>query len=129
MLSYNPDLSIKDNFSLIMESIENVQSGQITFAARNSEYGGFKIKKNDILAFKDRKLIHKHSDPVKSVIKLVSSMVKKGTSFITLIYGHEITQEQAEAAFTHIQNKYGSHIDVTLINGEQPLDYFIVSVE
>ena len=129
MLSYNPDLSIKDNFSLIMESLENVQSGQVTFAARNSEYGGFKIKKNDILAFKDRKLIHKHSDPVKSVIKLVSSMVKKGTSFITLIYGHEITQEQAETAFTHIQNKYGSHIDVTLINGEQSLDYFIVSVE
>ena len=129
MLSYNPDLSIKDNFSLIMENIANVQSGQVTFAARNSEYGGFKIKKNDILAFKDRKLIHKHSDPVKSVIKLVGSMVKKGTSFITLIYGHEITQEQAEIAFTHIQNKYGSHIDVTLINGEQPLDYFIVSVE
>lgn len=129
MLSYNPDLSIKDNFSLIMKNISNTQSGQITFAARNSEYGGFKIKKNDILAFKDRKLIHKHSDPVKSVIKLVNSMVKKGTSFITLIYGHEITQEQAEVAFTHIQNKYGSHIDVTLINGEQPLDYFIVSVE
>lgn len=129
MLSYNPDLSIKENFSLIMESISNVQSGQITFAARDSEYGGFKIKKNDILAFKDRKLMHKHSDPVKAVIKLVTSMVKKGTSFITLIYGHEISQEQAETAFNYVQHKYGSHTDVTLINGNQPLDYFIVSVE
>lgn len=129
LLSYDPDLSISENFSLIMENMSNVQSGQITFAARDSEYGGFKIKKDDILAFKDRKLVHKHSNPVKSVIKLVNSMVNKGTSFITLIYGNDITEEQAETAFEYIQNKYGSHIDVTLINGGQPLDYFIVSVE
>lgn len=129
MLSYDPDLSIKENFTLMMESIDNVQSGQVTFAARDSEYGGFKIKKDDILAFKDRKLALKHSDPVKAVIKLIASMVKKNTSFITLIYGQEITEEQAETAFEYIQKKYGAHIDVTLINGGQPLDYFVISVE
>ena len=111
------------------EAISHVKSGQITFAARDSEYGGFKIKKNDILAFSSGKLIHKAKDPVKSVVKLINSLVDKNTAFITIIYGHEITEEQADFAFKQIQSKVGSHVDITLINGQQPLDYFIVSVE
>ena len=129
MLAFNPDFGVMENFKLMDEAISHVKSGQITFAARDSEYGGFKIKKNDILAFSSGKLIHKAKDPVKSVVKLINSLVDKNTAFITIIYGHEITEEQADFAFKQIQSKVGSHVDITLINGQQPLDYFIVSVE
>lgn len=129
MLAFNPDIGVMENFKIMSDAIAHVKSGQITFAARDSEYGGFKIKKDDILAFTSGKLVHKAKDPVKSVVKLVHSLTDKTTSFITLIYGNSITEEQAESAFKQIQSKVGSGVDVTLINGQQPLDYFIVSVE
>ncbi len=129
MLAFNPELGVMENFKLMSDAVAHVKSGQITFAARDSEYGGFKIKKDDILAFASGKLVHKAKDPVKSVVKLVHSLTDKNTSFITLIYGNGITEEQADSAFSQIQAKVGSNVDVTLINGQQPLDYFIVSVE
>ena len=129
MLAFNPELGVMENFKLMSDAVAHVKSGQITFAARDSEYGGFKIKKDDILAFASGKLVHKAKDPVKSVVKLVHSLTDKSTSFITLIYGNGITEEQADSAFSQIQAKVGSNVDVTLINGQQPLDYFIVSVE
>ena len=129
MLAFNPDIGVMENFKIMSDAIAHVKSGQITFAARDSEYGGFKIKKDDILAFTSGKLVHKAKDPVKSVVKLVHSLTDKTTSFITLIYGNSITEEQAESAFKQIQSKVGSGVDVTVINGQQPLDYFIVSVE
>lgn len=129
MLAFNPELGVMENFKLMSDAVAHVKSGQITFAARDSEYGGFKIKKDDILAFASGKLVHKAKDPVKSVVKLVHSLTDKSTSFITLIYGNGITEEQADSAFSQIQVKVGSNVDVTLINGQQPLDYFIVSVE
>lgn len=129
MLAFNPDLDIMENFALMNKALSNVKSGQVTFAARDSEYGGFKIKKDDILAFTNGKLVHKAKDPVKSVVKLVHSMVDKKTSFITVVYGNNITDEQANSAFKQIQSKVSSCVDITLINGQQPLDYFIVSVE
>lgn len=129
LLAFNPDLDIMENFALMNKALSNVKSGQITFAARDSEYGGFKIKKDDILAFTNGKLVHKAKDPVKSVVKLVHSMVDKKTSFITIVYGSDITDEQANLAFKQIQSKVSSSVDITLINGQQPLDYFIVSVE
>ena len=129
MLAFNPELGVMENFQLMSDAVAHVKSGQITFAARDSEYGGFKIKKNDILAFASGKLVHKAKDPVKSVVKLVHSLTDKNTSFITLIYGNGITEEQADSAFSQIQAKVGANVDVTLINGQQPLDYFIVSVE
>lgn len=129
MLAYNPDFDVMENFKIMNEAIDHVKSGQVTFAARDSEYGGFKIKKDDILAFSSGKLLHKAKDPIKSVVKLISSLVDKRTAFITIIYGHGITEEQADTVFKQVQSKAGSHVDITLINGQQPLDYFIVSVE
>ena len=129
MLAFNPDFGVMENFKLMSDAIDHVKSGQVTFAARDAEYGGFKIKKDDILAFNSGKLLHKAKNPVKSLIKLVNSLTDKKTSFITIIYGHGITEKQAESAFNQIKNKVSTDVDITLINGQQPLDYFIVSVE
>lgn len=129
MLAFNPEANVMENFRLMSAAIEHVKSGQVTFAARDSEYGGFKIKKDDILAFSSGKLLFKSKDPVKAVVKLVHSLADKHTAFVTIIYGHQITENQADSAFKQIQAKLGARVDVTLINGQQPLDYFIVSVE
>ena len=105
-------------------------TGQVTFAARNSEFGSTKIKEGEIIALENGKLcITDKDDPVKAAYKLTKSMVRKDTSFITIIYGEDVSDEDAQACLKQVQAKYGSSVDVTLVNGGQPIYYFIISVE
>ena len=130
MLAFDPDLKPSANKQLMIDASEYVSTGQVTFAARNSEFGSTKIKEGDIIALDNGKLcITDKDDPIKVAYKLVKSMVKKNTSFVTLIYGNEITDEQAEQLFALVSSKFGSNIDVTLVNGGQPVYYFIISIE
>ena len=75
-----------------------ISTGQVTFASRDSEFGGFKIKSNDILGLDNGKLVFTEKDPVNAVIRLTISMIKKDTEFITIIYGEGISKQQAEKA-------------------------------
>lgn len=68
-------------------------------------------------------------DPVHIVSKLAKSMVNRSTSFITIIYGDNVTEAQAEEAYNQIKAKVGGDIEVTLVNGGQPVYYFVLSVE
>lgn len=129
LLAYDPEMEPEDCAAQMMEAAGNVSTGQVTFAARDSEYGGFKIKENDIIALENGKLTLVEKDPVKAVIKLTKSMAKRDTSFITLISGENVTETQVEEARKGIQSKVGNHVDITVVNGGQPVYYFIVSVE
>lgn len=129
MLAYDPDATDTQNIDQMIAAFSKVHTGQVTFAARDSEFGGFKIKEGEILGLENGKLEYVEKDPVKVALKLTRSMVKKDTSFITIIYGEDITEEQADELQQAVEAKVGSHIEVTLISGEQPVYYFIISVE
>lgn len=68
-------------------------------------------------------------DIIHTCSKLTRSMVNRSTSFITIIYGEEITEAQANDAYNRIKSKISNDIEVTLVNGGQPVYYFIISVE
>ena len=130
MLAYDPDLTADGNKQLMLDAASGVMTGQVTFAARNSEFGSTKIKEGEIIALENGKLcITDKDDPVKAAYKLTKSMVRKDTSFITIIYGEDVSDEDAQACLKQVQAKYGSSVDVTLVNGGQPIYYFIISVE
>lgn len=129
MLAYDADLSEEKNISQMTEAAKGVSTGQVTFAARNAEFGGVHIREGDILGMENGKLVLTERDPVKAAIKLTRSMTKRDSSFITLIYGQDISEEQAEEVRKHVQSKVGNHADITLVNGGQPVYYFIISVE
>ena len=101
----------------------------VTYAARNSEFGSTKIKEGEIIALNNGKLTHKDKDPVHAVVKLAKDMINRDTSYVTLIYGNGINEAQAEAALQSIQSRAGSNVEVSLIEGDQPIYYFILSVE
>ena len=103
--------------------------GLVTFAARNSEFGGKKIKEGDIIALENGKLTITEKSAVKALVKLAKSMVTRDTSFITLIYGEDIEEEDAQKAFDELQDKFGSRADISLVKGDQPVYYFILSIE
>lgn len=129
ILSYSFENDMESNIDIMTAAFSKVKTGQITFAARDSEFGGFKIKERDILALSDGKLVFTDKDPVKAVTKLAKSLSNKDTEFITLIYGESISLEQAEKAKEMIESALKNKIEVTLVNGEQPIYHFVISVE
>ena len=129
ILSYSFENDMESNIYIMTAAFSKVKTGQITFAARDSEFGGFKIKERDILALSDGKLVFTDKDPVKAVTKLAKSLSNKDTEFITLIYGESISLEQAEKAKEMIESALKNKIEVTLVNGEQPIYHFVISVE
>jgi dihydroxyacetone kinase-like predicted kinase len=68
-------------------------------------------------------------DPVKTAYRLVRSMASRDTAFVTIIYGEDITEEQAQKLSDMLESRMGGDVEITLINGGQPVYYFIVSVE
>ncbi|MEE1060260.1 MAG: DAK2 domain-containing protein [Ruminococcus sp.] len=129
MINFDPEISAESNAQLMLDAAQAVGTGLVTFAARNSEFGGKKIKEGDIIALENGKLTITEKTPAKAVLKLAKNMVSRDTSFITLIYGNEITDDEAKAAYEELRVKYGSKTDISLIKGDQPVYYFILSVE
>ena len=129
MLAFNPDATPEQNADEMMAAAGRVLTGQITFAARDSEFGGFKIKEGEILALQDGKLMFAEKDVNKAALKLTKSMAGRDAMFVTVIYGEDVSDEQAEELLHAIENKLGSHVEVTLVKGGQPVYYYIISVE
>ena len=129
MLNFDPEISAESNAQLMMDSAQNVGTGLVTFAARSSEFGGKKIKEGDIIALENGKLTITEKSAVKALVKLAKNMVNRETSFITLIYGEEVSEEDANKAYEELRDKFGSRTDISLVKGDQPVYYFILSVE
>lgn len=129
LLSYDPDMSSNDALEVMKDSFKNVQTGSVTFAARDSEFGMHKIKEGEIIALENGKLTVTEKDIAKAAIKVTKNLVTKESSFITVISGEGVTQEQADKVVDTLNSKYGKDIEITYINGGQPVYYFIISVE
>lgn len=128
MLNFDPEISAESNAQLMTDALASVGTGLVTFAARSSEFGG-KIKEGDIIALENGRLTITEKSTVKALVKLAKDMVSRDTSFITLIYGEDVSEEEAEKAYGELREKFGSRTDITLVKGDQPVYYFILSVE
>ena len=129
MLSFDPDADDNTNAIEMQKAAEKIVTGQITFAARDSQADGHDIKKGDLMALLGGKITFVDNDLPKTVMKLLKQMVKRDSQFITVIHGEDVTEEQAAAIEAQINEKYGSKAEITVINGGQPIYYYIISVE
>ncbi len=129
MLAFDPDAEVSDNADAMITAAEGVSTGTVTFAARDSEFGGFKIKEGDTMGLTNGKLEFVGDTPVRTVYKVAKALLSKHTSFITLIYGEGVSEEDANEAMRLIRNKVGDDVEINLVNGGQPVYYFILSVE
>lgn len=131
MLAFDGTLSYDENRLNMTKQFDSVQTGLVTFAARDSEFDGHSIKKGEILGLDNGKLSFTERDIQKTVVKLTKALIKKASDsgFITLIYGSDITDEQADAARAALQERFGDDHDITLVNGGQPVYYYMISVE
>ncbi len=129
MLSFDPEQDDNTNAIEMQKAAEKIATGQITFAARDSQADGHNIKKGDLMALTGGKITFVDNDLEKTVLKLLKQMIKKDSQFVTVIYGEDVTEEQAELIEATIQEKFGQKVEITVINGGQPIYYYIISVE
>ena len=113
MLAFDPDSDAEANKEAMLEAAGNVDTGLVTFAARDSEYDGHTIRHGDILGLKNGKLEYIEKDPVAACVRVTRSFASKHTSFVTLIYGEGISQEQAEEAKRILENKLHSDVEIS----------------
>ena len=129
MLNFDPDASEYENATNMMQAADKVATGLVTFAARDSDFDGRKIKKGEILALENGKLVATGTDVTKVTYCLARSMCKKDTNFITVISGCDVSEEDAARTTELVQAKCPAGIEVTHLNGGQPVYYYIISVE
>ena len=135
MLAFDPGQSVNDNLLSMMKAADNVYTGQVTFAARDSEYNGKAIKQGQILVLENGKVTYAGDDMRHSVRKVAKNLISTrralnmDTSLITIFYGEDVTEAQAEEMCAAVQDKVGKDIEVTVLPGGQPVYYYILSVE
>ena len=129
MLVFDPDCDADTNVDNMMQAAKNVATGQITFAARDSEFGAKRIKEGEIIGLNNGKLTVTSSSPNKALYKLAKSMINRDMSFVTLISGEDVSDEDAAAAVEMLETKFADQVDITYIKGDQPIYYYIFSVE
>ena len=129
MLAFDESSDFSTNGVNMTKALDNVGSGSITFAVRDSDFEGKQIKKGEILAMENGKLAFVEKDVTKALIKITKKLIRSGSSYITIIYGSDVTDETAQAAFEALRAKISDDIEIVLVNGGQPVYYYIISIE
>ena len=129
MLAFDPSVDLEANEINMTQAIDHVSSGQITFAARDSDFDGHNIKAGEILALDNGKLSFTEKDLQKALLRLVKRMLKNDSSFVTVIYGNNVSEHQADEALKALEEKFGNNVQISMVNGGQPVYYYIISVE
>ena len=129
MLNFDPDLKPEENAVAMMQAADHVNTGLITYAARDSEFDGKPIKKGEIMALENGKIVSTSTDITKATYRLARNMCKKDSSFVTIISGCDVSDEDAEKVTEIVKAKCPNHVEVSHIRGGQPVYYYMISVE
>ncbi len=128
MLSFNPEGSVEENEAALTEALATVDTMQITYAARNSDFDGYLIHEGDYLAMYGSALFGTSRD-IKALVKSLAEKVKEdGKEYITIYYGADITEKQAQKT-ADLFSQILPDADVNLLNGGQPVYYYLISAE
>ena len=128
MLAADPEASEEDNTSAMTEAYGRVRTSEVTYAARDSDFGGFAIKQGDYLALEEHQLFGTDQDLEALLDRLAHAQTHQEAEFISLFYGEDVTEEQAQKAEA-IFAAACPNAEVSLLPGGQPVYYYMISAE
>jgi len=128
MLSYNPDAPLADNLKEMTAAIKTVESGEVTYAVRDTQIGNLKIKKGNIIGIYAGEIVCCGKSVEAVTTQLIEKMLAKGGEVVSLYYGKDVSQVKAEEFGESLEEKFPD-AEVFVRYGGQPLYYFLVSVE
>lgn len=128
LVGFNPEATVEENEANMVEALSYVKSGQVTFAVRDTVMNGIEIREGNIIGIAEKEMIAAGDEVDEVAKKLVEKLVDEDSAIITLFYGEDVTEEQAEELRGELEEKF-EDIDVELYYGGQPLYYYLISVE
>ena len=127
-LAFNPEASVPVNKTNMTHAIDNVTSGLVTYAVRDTTMNGFRLKAGDIIGLDNKKILAQGLTIDETTIKLIEAMKTNDHEMITLYYGEGVTEEDAEALSQKVAEEF-PECDVDFHYGGQPVYYYMVSLE
>ncbi|MFW2108766.1 DAK2 domain-containing protein [Bacillus spizizenii] len=128
LLAFNPDQEAEANEGNMLSAIQQVKSGQVTYSVRDTHIDGKDIKKGDFMGILNGTIIGTAEDQLSAAKMLLSEMIGEDDEIVTILYGEDASQEEAEELEAFLSEKY-EEIEVEIHNGKQPLYSYIVSAE
>lgn len=128
IINYVPDISIEENEAVMTEEAQNVATGQVTYAVRDTMIDNKEIHQGDFMGIGDKGILSVGTDLQEVAFEMVSEMMQDDYELISIYYGADISEEQAQELVSRIQEKYTS-CDVELQFGGQPIYSYVVSAE
>lgn len=128
MIAYNPEVDVEANIEAMTKAIEEVRSGQVTYAVRDSCIDDVEIKEGDIMGITDKKIAVVGMDIAQVTQELLDTMLEQGGEIVTVIYGSDAKEEDNDSIRSYLEERYPD-IDVEIISGGQPLYYYLLAVE
>ena len=125
---FNSDADVSENEEELKELMEAVKTGSVTYAVRDTEIDGINIEEGDMLGLVEGKIKEVGKDKFEVAEKVLANMVDDDSELITVFYGEDIKEEEANSFVEKLEEKY-EDCDIQLYKGDQPLYYFLMSVE
>ena len=128
LVNYIPDHSAEENKEQMMAEIENVKTGQVTYAVRDTEIDGKTIKQNDFMGIGDKSILSVGTDLRATTLEMVDAMVDEDSAIVSIYFGSDSDEDSANELATAIEEK-NPDVEVEVNDGGQPIYYYVISVE
>ena len=128
LVNYIPDHSAEENKEQMMAEIENVKTGQVTYAVRDTEIDGKTIKQNDFMGIGDKSILSVGTDLRATTLEMVDAMVDEDSAIVSIYFGSDSDEDSANELAAAIEEKYPD-VEVEVNDGGQPIYYYVLSVE
>ena len=128
LVNYIPDHSAEENKEQMMAEIENVKTGQVTYAVRDTEIDGKTIKQNDFMGIGDKSILSVGTDLKATTLEMVDAMVDEDSAIVSIYFGSDSDEDSANELAAAIEEKYPG-VEVEVNDGGQPIYYYVISVE
>ncbi|MCC3867303.1 DAK2 domain-containing protein [Terrisporobacter mayombei] len=128
LVTFDADADVSENEANMMEALSSVKSGQVTYAVRDTVINDVEVKEGNIIGIAEGKLLSAGDNVDEITADLIGKLVDEDSAIITLFYGEDTSEEEAEALRDSLEEKF-EDIDVELHYGGQPLYYYLISVE
>ncbi|QWC24437.1 DAK2 domain-containing protein [Bacillus haikouensis] len=128
LLAFNPTASVDDNKKAMSEASQQVKTGQITYAVRDTNIDGMAISKDDFMGISEGKIVIAEKDRQQTAKSLLDEMLDEDSEILTILYGEDVSEEDVTSLQEYVEEHY-EDVEVEIHNGKQPLYSYIFSVE
>lgn len=128
LLIFNPTADLESNYEVMVEQMNEVKSGQVTYAVRDTQYNGIEILKDDYMGIFEKNIVVSSHNRIDVTLSLLNQMVDEDTEIVTVFYGDDVSEDEVENISEFIESNY-KDVELEILEGNQPVYSYIIAIE